>query len=316
MRRKSSRSKVPRRWRRTRAFLFINGLLWVGLGIWFAFQPAERRGEVAFLVRNTLAREKEITAFDLAYDLWQLYARDEFVAGTASRDSPHAYGGPPLVPENVRVRVLQNAGYSLGYSDRLGCAVWAAYRLEDRAPGDAPSRPEAFRPDPRTTARITPALYERSGYDRGHLVPSYAIGWLLGARAQEETFLMSNIVPQKHALNAGPWKRLEQRIARNYPGRFREVWILAGPVWGEKPPRLRRRVAVPSAFYMIIVDENEQAVRATAFLFPQDTPDNARLEDHLVSIDELERRTGLDFLTTLPDETESILEATPADRVW
>lgn len=127
---------------------------------------------------------------------------------------------------------------------------------------------------------------------------------------------MSNICPQKHALNAGPWKELEQRIATNYPARFGEVWVLAGPIFGEKPTRLKRHVAVPEAFYMIVVDENEGRVRAEAFIFPQDAPAEAKLENYLTSIDEIERRTGLDFLSQLPDEAEHLLESRPVSRVW
>jgi len=192
----------------------------------------------------------------------------------------------------------------------------AAYHLRDGAVQDAPPRPEEFQVDARTVARIEPAVYNRSGYDRGHLAPNYAIAVRYGRTAQEETFRMSNICPQKHALNAGLWKQLEQRIATNYPGRFGEVWVLAGPVFGAQPERLKRRVAVPEAFYMIVLDENEGRVRAEAFLFPQQTPESGRLDDYLTAIDEIERRTGLDFLAELPDDAENALESHRAARAW
>ena len=127
---------------------------------------------------------------------------------------------------------------------------------------------------------------------------------------------MSNICPQRHALNAGPWKQLEQRIATNYAGRFGEVWVLAGPVFGAHPEKLRKRVAIPEAFYMIIVDESDGRVRAEAFLFPQETPASAPLDNYLASIDEIERRTGLDFLSELPDPAENALEARRVERAW
>lgn len=127
---------------------------------------------------------------------------------------------------------------------------------------------------------------------------------------------MSNIVPQRHALNAGLWKSLEQKIATNYAARFGEIWVIAGPVFGEKPAWLRRRVAVPEGFFMIVVDESEGRVRAQAFLFPQEIPERADLADFVVSIDEIEQRTGLDFLSDLPDDVEDALEAKRASRVW
>ena len=47
---------------------------------------------------------------------------------------------------------------------------------------------------------------------------------------------------------------------------------------------------------MILVDESDGRVRAQAFLFPAEPADHARLADFLVTIDEIEQRTGFDFL--------------------
>jgi endonuclease G len=177
------------------------------------------------------------------------------------------------------------------------------------------ARPEQFRVDSRTAARIEPGDYTRSGYDRGHLAPNYAIATRYGREAQEDTFLMSNITPQKHTLNAGPWKALEQRIATNYPARFGEIWVVAGPIFGAAPARLKRRVAVPEAFFMVVLDEQEGSVRATAFLLPQSAAGES-LDAYLVSIDEVERRTGLDFLSAWPEATQAALESKRAARAW
>jgi endonuclease G len=51
-------------------------------------------------------------------------------------------------------------------------------------------------------------------------------------------------------------------------------------------------------------------------LFSQDTPEDDPLERHVASIDEIEARTGLDFLSELPDHAESALEAKRVGRVW
>ncbi len=319
MGRKSAGSaKLPSALRSTRVFVVANLVLWGVIGSWYLFQPPTRQAEVSRLVGNAFDARKHITAFDVAWDLWQLYGSRDFVGGVAAGDKAHAYGGVPRAAGLVAgpVRVLANTGYLVGYSDALGDPLWAAYRVADVALGDAPPRPEAFVPDLRTAARVESALYNGSGYDRGHMAPNYAIATRYGRRAQEETFQMSNICPQRHALNAGLWKDLEQRIATNYAGRFGEVWVLAGPVFGATSERLRRRVAVPEAFYMIVVDESGGSVRAEAFLFPQETPPGGRLDDYLTSIDEIERRTGLDFLSELPDPAENALEALRVDRAW
>jgi len=319
------RTGAPRRWRWARLVLILNLVLWGAIGGWFLLQPVERQQEVKRLVGNAVQGKKDVTAFEVAWDLWQLYYGKDYVAidvgegvagetSTTSSDLHYFYGGAPKSPSGS-LRILKNTGYAVGYSDVRGNPLWAAYRVSDRPVTEAPPRPEKFVVDKRTAARVTPAAYTGSGYDRGHLAPNYAIALHHGARAQEETFLMSNIIPQRHGLNAGLWKKLEQRIARNYPARFGEVWVLAGPIFEGNPQRLREGVAVPEACYMILADENAGRLRTLAFIFPQQ-PRSDDLADYLTTIDEIEARTGLDFFSALPAAAEQALEASKASRVW
>ncbi len=316
-RRPPNLSAVPRSFRRTRAFVVANLVLWGVIGGWYLFQPTSRQQEVSRLMGNLLDGRKQVTAFEVARDLWQLYYGDDFVRVVPPGDRTHVLGGAPRPTGGMAgpVRILANTGYVVGYSDLLGNPLWAAYRLRDLDWREPAARPEQFRADARTTARIEPGDYTRSGYDRGHLAPNYAIATRYGREAQEDTFLMSNIAPQKHALNAGPWKALEQRIATNYPARFGEIWVVAGPVFAASPIKLKRRVAVPEAFFMIVLDEHEGGVRSTAFLMPQSATAES-LDAYLVSIDEVERRTGLDFLNALPEPAQVALESKPAARGW
>ncbi len=311
-------SALPSSLRRTKMFVWANLVLWGVIGGWYLFQPAERQADVSRLVRNAFDSGKQISAFDVGWDLWQLYASNDYVGAVASGDRTHLYGGQPrgLQSDAQRLRVLANTGYVVGYDDELGSARWAAYRVRDVDDGRAPPRPEGFDVDPRTSARVESIWYSKSGYDRGHLAPNYAIATRYGREAQRETFLMSNITPQKHALNAGPWERMEQRIAKNYAGRFGEVWVINGPIFGKNPERLQRRVAVPEAFFLIVVDEAEGKVRTQAFVMPQGAGENDAPEKFLASIDEVETRTGLDFLSELPDEAENALETRRVERVW
>jgi endonuclease G len=316
-RKTSAPRRIPSSFRRTKAFLVANLILWGALGGWYLFQTPARQDEVARLVGNAIGGRKQVTAFDVVWDLWQLYYSRDYVAAVAPGDTTHVYGGAPRTRLGANPeRRLINRGYALGYSDELGSPLWAAYRVRDSEPAAAPERPDRFVVDRRTGARVEPGWYSGSGFDRGHLAPNHVIATRYGPQAQEETFLMSNIIPQKHGLNAGPWKQLEQRISTRYPGRFGEVWVLAGPVFGAAPPRLRGRIAIPEACYMIIVDESDGRVRASAYLFPQDVAENATLGEFITSIDEIERRTGLDFLAELADPAEAALEARKIERVW
>lgn len=304
--------------RRFRAPWWASLALVVALAGWFVVQPAPRKEEVVRLLRNTWEREKQIDPIDVAWDLYQLYYSKDYVGGVAHGDKRHVYGGIPRTTTSpYTLRVLANHGYVSGYADALGNPLWVAYRIADVERLDTPPpRPTEFSVDPRTVARVSPDHYTNSGFDRGHLAPNFAIATRYGEVAQRETFLMSNIVPQRHSLNAGPWKSLETKIATSYPGRFGEVWVLTGPIFNADPERLRGGVAVPTAFYMIVIDESDDRVRAQAFLLPQTAADNDALDRARTSIDEIERLTGLDFLHELEDAAEDALEARRVERIW
>ncbi len=304
-----------------KALLWFNVLLLAVMGGWFVMQPEARRAEVTKLVENYFEKSKRVELLDVALDIYRMYYGEDFVVAVAAGDRTHVYGGAPLVRGLAYpVRLLVNTGYAVGYCEALESPAWAAYRVADVDElAESAPRPEAFERDLRTAARVAPSDYTNSGYDRGHLAPNHVIATRYGEVAQRETFLMSNIVPQRHALNGGVWKQLEMKIATSYPARFGEVWVLAGPVFadtGARVEKLRNGTVVPEAFFMVVVDESDGRVRAQAFVFPQETPAGAEAGRYAVSIDEVERRTGLDFLHELPDVAEDALEAKRVERVW
>lgn len=321
MARRSPRLPLPIPRRAARWFFGVNLAVAALTGGWYLFQPATRQREVRQLVGNAFEHNKRVTALDVAWDIWQLYYADSATGKIAAGDKAIVYGGAPRAAgepaEAAPFRVLTNRGYVVGYSDARKNPLWVAYRMRDlpKLPAPAP-RPEKFEVDRRTSARVAPSDYTGSGYDRGHLAPNFAIATHYGDEAQRETFLMSNITPQKHALNAGLWKELELKIATSYPARYQEVWVLTGPVFGANPARLNRGVLVPEAFFLIVIDENEGKLRTLAFLVPQEAPANADPERYLTSIDEIQRRTGLDFLSELEDAAERQVEQARAKKVW
>ena len=226
-----------------------------------------------------------------------------------------AYGEPAGRPG---LQLLANRGYSVGYDNALPGPRWAAYRVSPHS-GQAPPRPSAFRTDRLTTALVRTEEFTRSGYDRGHMAPNYAVAVCHGAEAQAETFLMSNVAPQLHALNAGLWKDLEQRIAQRYVDRYGEVWVVVGPVHAAAPALRFGRIPVPEAFWAVIseYDEAEKGVRAVAYLVPHEEKWRDReLTRYVVSVDRIEEVTGLDFFPALSPGAQAALESRKADRAW
>jgi len=228
----------------------------------------------------------------------------------------HVYAGFPRYARPLKV--LENQGYVVGYCDTRKNPLWVAYRAFDVDNPLRHKRPSRFRVDRRTRAQVSHDDYTRSGYDRGHMAPNYVINTRYGQQAQYETFLMSNIVPQKPNLNRHVWVALEMLVAKDYTARFEEVWVICGPVFDGSIETLASGVEIPDAFYKIIVDEKQRAVRVLAFMVPQgvERQDQEPLVRFLTSIREVERRTGLDFLHELPDDIEGELEQKKAESLW
>lgn len=217
---------------------------------------------------------------------------------------------------------LVNRGYEVGYDELEHVPRWAAYKVT-RNNGDHGPRPAGFRVDTRTRSLVRSEVYTNSGYDRGHMAPNYAMAICHGEQAQYASFLMTNVVPQLHGLNAGLWKDIELRIAQRYSERFGEVWVANGPVFtsgvaaryiGPSDTRVR----VPDAFWMVVARRTSDGRLLTvAFLVPhREIWRDLDLSRYLVSIDEVERVTGLDLFPLLPEPTQRVLEASPAPRAW
>lgn len=231
----------------------------------------------------------------------------------------HFHGGMPVATGYPnRIRVLGRIGYVAGYDETRRNPAWVAYQVPNGQAGRAGERPEAFEIDYATSSKIRPEDYTNSGYDRGHMAPNYAIETRYGQQAQQETFLMSNIVPQKADLNRGPWRELEMKVAGRggLANRFGGVWVITGPVYGGYSNRLRRGIEVPAAFYKIIIDDMGGRPRALAFIIPQTAPRHAKPETYLTSVNEIERQTGLDFLSQLDDTLEEQIESVQEGALW
>ena len=258
---------------------------------------------------------KVVDALDRLADGTEVVKGDIVPAPTPDKEATAPYGEPT---DRLGLKRLVNRGYSVGYDDALPLPRWSSYRVFPYKDVHL-ERPSSFKSDVRTTARVTTSEYVRSGYDRGHLAPNYAISVCYGEEAQRETFLLSNIVPQLHALNAGLWKDMEQRIMKRYVARYGTVWVQVGPVISSPAVKQVGRVPVPSSFWMVIseYDESAQGIRAIAYLVPHEEKwRDVELTRYVVSIRRLEELTGLDFFPKLPTVTQDRLESAPAPRAW
>ncbi|HVT82021.1 MAG TPA: DNA/RNA non-specific endonuclease [Phycisphaerae bacterium] len=234
-------------------------------------------------------------------------------------DNRLIYGGAPRPrpgsEAELQFEVLKNEGYIAGYSESRRDPLWVSYRVFHPATLSHLERPSSFSTDTRTTARVKDSDFTRSGYDRGHMAPNEAIMEEYGFQGQMETFLLSNICPQAPELNRHVWERLEAQ-ERKYAAECEEIWVIDGPIFadlnGGTTQRLAAGVAVPSAFYKIIVDEQDRPggkPRAFAVIMPQDVKGTELPQQFLTTIAEIEKESHLEFFWKLDAATRAELES-------
>jgi endonuclease G len=218
-------------------------------------------------------------------------------------------------------RILRNHGFILGYSDLRGNPLWVEYALTDQI-ANTPSikRPNHFETDWRGINRVSHESYQKSGYDRGHMAPNYAISHLYGREGQADSFLMTNITPQKPKLNQQVWQHLEEAEIKHFAKLFGKVWVITGPVFSGTVERLTSdlTVEIPDAFYKIYLTEAapNKPPTALAFLIPQTVSGKEPLAQFLTNIDSIEAQTGIDFFAELDDRIEAHVEAVIDPLSW
>lgn len=231
----------------------------------------------------------------------------------AGADLP-VYAGEPRSKE--KLQILRNPGFVIGYSPRQRQPAWVAFRAESLKGRRQYKRDDRFEEDPRVADPVTYWDYRGTGYTRGHLAPAYLIGRLYGRAAQSATFLMTNISPQRERLNTLVWQRLEEAESGIVAPEAVELWVTTGPVFGGRRVLKKSGIALPEAFYRIWLDLREGQPHLLAFIVPQEVCGTEPLSRYLASVDEVERRTGLDFFSELDDALEELLESQRDPSGW
>jgi endonuclease G, mitochondrial len=228
-----------------------------------------------------------------------------------------AFGNPSkatLDPADDENFLIVGDGSVISYNNRRGTANWVSWKTTRADVGKTLPRPN-FRPDPRLPGwynRIGQYDYSGSGYDRGHLVPS--ADRFGNPRLNQETFLMTNIVPQTGALNQYPWNKLENYARSQARGRF-DVYQIAG-VYGDAG-RLKGKITVPTNCWKVVMivprgasaDDLNERIRIIAVDMPNiEGIEDERWERYRTTIRAIESKTGLDLFSHLPRQLQNTIE--------
>ncbi len=245
-----------------------------------------------------------------------------------------------------QIIVKQTADYGITYSlewDNSRIANrWTCYTLHAGNSMSSVSRHDDFKSDPEVAVSAKVSDYTGSGLSRGHLCPS--ADRLCSEEQNEQTFFLTNMQPQFQSHNSGLWNRLETEVRNfatddSYTGLHCDTLYIVKAatisdqvtVDGEVVDGVYKnadgsydlcngRLLVPRYFYMALLHYNKETDTYQALAFWTDHVSNTQkvkhLGDYAISIDELEKRTGIDFFCNLPDEVENAVEGTVDLTFW
>jgi endonuclease G, mitochondrial len=218
------------------------------------------------------------------------------------------------LPTSTTNQIVKHDYYTLSYNEKYEQAEWVAYELKREFVRNNNFKRPFFIEDSKVkTGSADWRNYKNSGYDKGHLCPAADMEFKINA--YNDTFFTSNISPQEHDFNAGVWNRLEQKV-RYWATKYDDLYVVTG---GVLQPSLKtigkEKVLVPNYFYKIILNNSNGKYKAIAFLIPNKKSDKP-LYEFVVSIDSIEKMTGIDFFPKLDDKTENILEKSSDYKAW
>lgn len=215
---------------------------------------------------------------------------------------------------NQTTTVVIHPGFALLYNEQHEQASWVAYELTRDELAGTVSRTDKFLPDPKIeTGSAINDDYRNSGYDRGHLAPAADLKW--SHASMNASFFYSNMSPQLPGFNRGIWKQAEE-LVRKWANHYGAVYVVTGPVLSNGLPTIGpNNVSIPEYYYKLVIDT--ALMRSAALLIPHQSSKRP-LATFLVSIDSVERLTGLDFFHQLNDTFEASLEKaiTPEKWIW
>lgn len=233
------------------------------------------------------------------------------------------------VTHNFKMNGNTYRNYTLGWSQDHYVALWVAYPLCSMYTNKTVDRTDAWAYDPVLGKAYSSAPFGGYGgsYARGHQLPS--ADRLCSSDANAQTFYGSNMTPQLNAHNEGIWQELETKV-RTIANKSDTTYVVTGCiVAGSKTTTTDsdgNRMTVPAAYFKALLRYTKASTlgqwNAAAFYLEHRSYSESIGKQHSMSIDELEKITGMDFFVNLPakvgaDQAAKIEAADPtASSVW
>ncbi len=221
------------------------------------------------------------------------------------RDEIKEFGLPKISSEGM---LINHSAMSMFYDEKHGQSRWVVHMILPDIINGIQTRTNDFRKDSMVISG-TPGKedYFNTGYDRGHLAASADFRW--SKRALSESYYYSNMSPQKPEFNRGKWSQLEDFIRQYVISSNNPVFVVTGGVLTDSLKTIgkEKKISVPKYYYKIIVENNGTDKKGIGFIMLNGT-NTKPIISYSVSIDSIEKITGIDFFASLPDSLENRIE--------
>jgi endonuclease G len=205
-----------------------------------------------------------------------------------------------------RETIIHHTSFSLSYNSSYVLPSWVAYKVTKSQVNVNEKIKAKYKADPAVTTRSGDKKdYKDGGYLMAQLVNNFDVQ--LFQNGQEETHYMSNIVPMKLAFYNHVWIRTEELI-RLWNANTDGIYVVCGPILTDTPFTTigENKISIPKRYYKAIYDPKNQ--KAIGFIFRNGSVPGT-LKSCAVSIDEIEKESGIDLFPTLDDELENKIES-------
>ena len=243
---------------------------------------------------------------------------------------PHVKGGQSIVVIHKTGDAYDPDGvnYSIEWDCQKKSQRWSCFQMHTA--GTVTGRTDAWGEDPDipSNARFsdTNSMYKGSGFTRGHICAS--ADRLFSVAANRQTFYYSNMQPQFYNFNAGDnytgvWVKMEDQV-RSWVTKCDTLYVVKGGTIDKEnqilmriKPNVEGGLIVPKYFFMALLAKTGNTYKALGFWAEHNDKvlPSVDLKDFVVSIDELEELTDIDFFCNLPDPVEKTLESLSRESI-
>lgn len=253
---------------------------------------------------------------------------------------PSVPAGTDFFAHSMTIGSVKTRNYSFIWDYDNLVAPWVAYPLCKWNMASNVKRTNAWALDPLLPESKQPVLYRgfskgnNGWYARGHQIPS--ADRLTSYESNAMTFYGTNMTPQiQEGFNGDIWATLEGMV-RSWANKSDTLYVVTGCVIDYKDGETvkyaldnnGKKVTVPTAYYKVVLRYMKNSTfgysgySACAILFDHKVYSDKRItSEYSMSVDDLEKKTGIDFFVNLPakvgEETTARIEAEePKDVAW